>query len=247
MIEDGSGPALVLIPGLPGPWQYVVPTLEALSNRFRVLRLSLGPECTIEADVMRILAAIDKRRIDRAVICGISLGGLVALRFAALHPERTAALILASAPGPGATLRPHHRVYTRWPWLCGPLFVVETPFRLRHETQWTVARIKTLAAAVLRAPVSFAKIARRAQLVESTDIAADCRRVVSPTLVITGEQRLDDVVPVESTMNYVTSISGATHVVMEGTGHLGPITHAMEFAAIVHEYVRRVAPRADVA
>jgi len=247
MIEQGSGPPLVLVPGLPGPWQYVAPAVQALSNRFRVLTLSLGPECTIEADVTRILAALDERQIDRAVICGISLGGLVALRFAAEHPDRTAALIVASAPGPGATLRPHHRVYTRWPWLCGPLFVLETPFRLRHETHWTPARIKMLAAAILRAPVSFTKMARRATLVESTDIAADCRRVVSPTLVMTGEERLDDVVPVKSTINYMTSISGATHIVMHGAGHLGPITHAMEFAAIVHEYVRRVAPRADVA
>lgn len=247
MIEHGNGPPLVLVPGLPGPWEFVAPAVQTLSTRFRVLTLSLGPECTIDADVARIVEALNERQIDRAVICGISLGGLVALRFAALHPERTAALVLASAPGPGATLRPHHRVYTRWPWLCGPLFVLETPFRLRHETQWTVAHIKTLAVAIVRAPVSFAKIARRAKLIESTDIAADARRVTAPTLVITGEQGLDDVVPVESTMKYVSAISGAAHVVMRGAGHLGPITHAIEFAAIVHDYVRRVAPRADVA
>ena len=247
MTDHGSGPPLVLVPGLPGPWQYVAPAVHALAAHFHVLTSSLGRECTIEADVDRILDALDERQIPRAVICGISLGGLVALRFAAMHPERTTALVLASAPGPGATLRPHHRFYTRWPWLCGPLFVAETPFRLRHETQWTVTRITTLAAALVCAPVSFAKIARRATLIESTDIAADCKRIVSPTLVVTGERRLDLVVPVESTIGYVAAISGAAYAVMSGTGHLGPITRAVEFANLVRDFVRRADPRADVA
>lgn len=247
VVERGSGPALILVPGLPGPWQYVAPAVHALSTHFRVLATSLGRECAIEADVDRILNALNERQIARAVVCGISLGGLVALRFAAEHPERTAALVLASSPGPGATLRPHHRFYARWPWLCGPLFVLETPFRLRHEAQWTLARVKTLLAALVGAPVSFAKIARRATLIESTDIAADCRRVVSPTLVMTGEQRLDLVVPVESTLRYVSSISGATHVMMAATGHLGPVTHAVQFAGIVRDFARRAVPRADVA
>jgi len=247
MIERGSGPPLVLVPGLPGPWHYVAPAVHELSSHFRVLALSLGRECTIEADVDRILEAMNSRSIDRAVICGISLGGLVALRFAVEHPERTAALVLASAPGPGATLRPRHRFYTRWPWLCGPLFVLETPFNLRHETQWTLTRIKTIVAALLFAPVSFSKIARRAKLIESTDISADCRRVVSPTLVVTGERGLDHVVPVESTMGYLAAIPGAAHVVIPGTGHLGPVTHAAEFAGVVHDFIRRANPRADVA
>jgi len=247
MIEHGNGSPLVLVPGLPGPWQYVAPALDALSAHFRVLTSSLGPECTIEADVSRILDALNARQIERAAICGVSLGGLVALRFAALHPERTAALVLASAPGPGATLVPHHRFYTRWPWVCGPLFILETPFRLRRETQWKPTRIKTLVTALFFAPVSFAKIARRAKLIESTDIGADCRRIVSPTLVITGEEKLDLVVPVESTVRYVTAIPGATHVVMTGTGHLGPITHAVEFAGLVRDFVRRATSCADVA
>src|SRR5215831_4423640 len=238
MIEHGTGRSLVLIPGLPGPWQYAAPALHALSARFRVLMLSLGRECTIDADVARILKGLNERHLERAVICGISLGGLVALRFAASYPQRTAALVLVSTPGPGATLRPHHRFYTRWPSLCGPLFVLETPFRLCRETSWL--RIATLAAAALRAPVSFRKIARRAQLIESTDIDADCRRVVSPTLVVTGERHLDNVVPIESTMEFLHAIHGASHIVLKGTGHVGSITQSKAFAESVATFVERV-------
>jgi pimeloyl-ACP methyl ester carboxylesterase len=245
VIELGSGPTLVLVAGLPGPWQYVAPAVYAPSAHFRVLASSLGPECVIDADVDRILNALNERRIARATICGISLGGLVALRFAAVHPERTTALVLASAPGPGATLRPRHRFYARWPWLCWPLFILETPFLLRDDIGWTL--LNTFARALISAPVSFLKIAKRARLIESTDIAADCTRIVSPTLVITGEPALDHVVPVESTVRYVAAIPGATRAVINGTGHLGQVTQAPEFAGIVRAFVQRVSPPADVA
>jgi len=238
MIEQGHGPALVLVPGLPGPWSYVAPAVRALSAHFRVLTMSLGPECTIASDVARIVAALDERRVDRAVVCGISFGGLIALRFAADHPERVSALVLASAPGPGFRLRPRHRFYARWPRIFGPLFLLETPFHLRHDLHLSLVR------AAATAPVSFAKIAQRAQLLESTDIAADCTRVTAPTLVVTGEARFDHVVPVESTREYLRAIPGSRHETLEGTGHLGSIAHAPEFAGVVTAFVGRGAPQA---
>jgi pimeloyl-ACP methyl ester carboxylesterase len=233
MVEHGSGPAFVVIPGLPGPWKFVAPAVHALSAGFRVLTMSLGPECTIESDVTRMVASLDERRIDRAIICGISLGGLVALRFAATHPERTSALVLVSAPGPGMRLRPHHRLYTRWPHIFGPLFLIETSFRLWRELHWSQVK------AALTTRLSFSKIAARARLIESTDIAADCTRVVAPTLVVTGEARFDHIVPVESTMKYLQAIPGSQHAVLQGTGHLGAVTHAAEFAAVIRDFVER--------
>jgi len=227
VFEHGHGAPIVMIPGLPGPWRFIAPAVHAVAAHYRVLTLSLGPECTLDDDVERIRRALDERKIDRAIICGISLGGLHALRFAATYPARTSALILVSTPGPGAELRPRHRLYARWPRLFGPLFLLETPFQLRHEWRWSL--LKTL----LGRPVSFVKMARRALLIESTDIAADCAKVTSPTFVVTGEQAFDHVVPVESSLNLLKAIPGAHHVELKGTGHLGSITHAQDFARIV--------------
>jgi pimeloyl-ACP methyl ester carboxylesterase len=250
--ELGKGPPLVLIPGIPGPWEYVRPAVEALAASFRVLTFSLGPDCLIESDVVRICRSLDERRIDQAIVCGISFGGLVALRFAAEHPGLTRALVLASVPGPGTTLKPRHRLYTQWPYLFGPLFVVETPFRLRHEVaralparshRWSFARSQLRA--FLTAGVSLRKIARRACLMEQLDIAADCGRVVAPTLVLTGDPALDWVVPVDSTMGFVPLIRGARHVVLEGTGHLGTITRPAAFAATVRRFVDDLRSQTD--
>jgi pimeloyl-ACP methyl ester carboxylesterase len=234
MVEHGSGRALVVVPGLPGSWKFVAPAVHALSASFHVLAMSLGPECDLDVEAGLIAAALDERHIDRAIICGISFGGLIAARFAATHPERTAALVLVSAPGPGARLRPHHRLYLRWPWLLGPLFMLETPFRLWRELH------RSQITALLTSRLSFASMARRARLIESTDIAADCTRIAAPTLVVTGEPRFDCVVPVESTLEYLRAIPGSQHVTIKGTGHLGSITRAARFAEIVQAFVGRL-------
>src|SRR5581483_10853282 len=84
-------------------------------------------------DVHAIARAMDEAAVERAVICGVSFGGAVALKFAARQPERTIALVLASTPAPGWHLKKRHVVYTRLPWLFGPLFLAETPLRMRAE------------------------------------------------------------------------------------------------------------------
>jgi 3-oxoadipate enol-lactonase len=243
MVEHGHGPALVVVPGLPGPWKFVAPAVHALVAHFHVLAMSLGPECDLDVEAQRIAAALDERHIDRAVVCGISFGGLIAARFAATYPARTSALVLVSTPGPGARLRAHHRWYLRWPLLLGPLFMLETPFRLWRELHWSQIT------AVLSSRISLSSMARRARLIESTDITADCRRIAAPTLVVTGESRLDAVVPVDNTLEYLRAIPGSQHAVMKGTGHLGAITHAREFASLINVFVGRAfqARRPDVA
>jgi pimeloyl-ACP methyl ester carboxylesterase len=242
--ELGSGPPLVLVPGIPGPWEYVRRTVEALAASYRVLTFSLGPECSIESDVARIGEVLDDRRLDQAIVCGISYGGLIALRFAATHPAHTRALVLASAPGPGTRLRPSHRIYTQWPYVFGPLFLAETPFRFSRELEralplrsdrWSFHWSQL--EAFLTAGVSLPKIARRARVMEALDITADCRRVAAPTLIVTGEPALDWVVPVNKTTEYLRLIRGARHVVLEGTGHLGAITQPAAFTAAVTRFL----------
>ena len=237
MIELGHGAPIVIIPGLPGPWRFIAPAVRAVSAYYRVLTMSLGPECTLDSDVERIRKALDERGIDRAFICGISLGGLVALRFAATYPGRTHALILTSTPGPGMRLKPRYRLYARWPWLLGWLLLFETPYQLRDELGWPVLKL------LWGPPVSLARIARRARLIESTDIAADCAKVMAPTLVLTGERAFDHVVPIDRSLEYLKAIPASGHVTMRETGHLGTITRPELFRAILQGYIEATLER----
>jgi pimeloyl-ACP methyl ester carboxylesterase len=91
--------------------------------------------------------------------------------------------------------------------------------------------------AFLAAGVSLRQIARRADLMEGLDVAGDAGRVISPTLVVTGDPSLDWVVPVSDSMGFMRVIRGARHVVLENTGHLGTLTRPAVFAAAVRGFV----------
>jgi len=245
---------LVLVPGIQGRWEYLRPAVDALASSFRVLTfplcgerasgLRLDPVRGFDDYAEQIQRVLDDRAIDRATVCGVSFGGLAALRFAAARPDRTMALILASTPGPFFHLRARHAIYARLPWLFGPLFLAEAPGRLRREIaaalpdardrrRFVLWQLRTL----LSAPISVTRMAARARLLSRIDASADCSRVAAPTLVVTGEPRLDYVVPVDGTSRYLECIAGARAVVIEGTGHLGTITKPRVFAELVARFV----------
>ena len=256
IVDRGSGTPLVLIPGLQGRWEYMRGTVNALAASFRVLTFSLsaGRKSDGSSDrthglddyASQVAAALDAKAIDRAVVCGVSFGGLVALRFAAAQPARVMALILASTPAPGWHVRRRHEVYARAPWIFGPLFLIETPLRLREEVltalpertrRWRFALRQ--AATLVRAPLSLRRMGERGRMLSALDLAGDCARVSAPTLVVTGEQSLDHVVPTSGASEYVRLIAGACGAVLDRTGHIGSMTRPDEFAALVREFVMR--------
>jgi 3-oxoadipate enol-lactonase len=261
IVERGRGEPLVFVPGIQGRWEYQRAAVEALAGAFRVITFSLGDESAAATEgsnggldrlVDQVARALDRAGVARAVICGVSFGGIVALRFAARHPERTTALVLVSTPGPGWRLRPRHEVYARRPRLYGPLFILETPFRLRREIAIAIpARIDRLRFALrqlstlARAPLSLSRMAARARLIgengPANGRADECAAVTAPTLIIHGDPRLDHVVDAEGTAEYGRLIRGATITMIDGTGHLGSVTRPAVFADAVRRFVATAA------
>ena len=253
IVDRGEGPAIVLVPGMQGRWEYLQPTVEALAARHRVITFSLCDEAPafrfqegLDDFTAQIEAALNGRGIAKAVICGVSLGGLIALRFAARRPERTAALVLVSAPGPGWHLRRTHRYYARVPRLLGSLFFIGVPARLRAEIltaipDWRArwAFLRTLATTLMRAPVSPIRMAARARLIDGVDNAAECARIDVPTLVMTGDPTLDHVVPADGSNQYGQLIRGAESLVLERTGHLGCVTRPKAFADLIDGFLKK--------
>jgi pimeloyl-ACP methyl ester carboxylesterase len=252
IIERGAGTPIVLVPGLPGRWEYFTPAIDALARSFRVITFSLcgelgGPRFEpiqgIDNFRDQITAALDSRGLERAIVCGVSFGGLAALRFAAEQPERTAALVLVSTPGPGWHLSRRHRLYARLPWVFAPAFFAETPRRLRREIARAIpgrlARLRFAAwqlKTVVRAPVMLGRMAKRAELIATVDFALEASRVSVPTLVVSGDPGLDHIVAPHTTSAYGQLIPGARGVTLERTGHLGCVTRPDRFAALVNEF-----------
>src|ERR1041385_2012383 len=134
IVDVGSGSPIVLIPGIQGRWEWMTPAVDALATRARVITFSLAdeptcdgvfdPESGFDCYVRQIQDALDATGVQRAAICGVSYGGLIAATFAARYPDRVSALILVSAIPP--TWRPDERVrfYLRAPTLMTPLFMI---------------------------------------------------------------------------------------------------------------------------
>src|SRR5437867_2329946 len=110
LIDVGSGPPVVVIPGVQGRWETMKPGIDALAERCRVITFSLCDEpCSDSAFderagfgcyVEQVREVLDRCRLDAAAVCGVSYGGLIAAAFAARYPDRVTALVLASALPP---------------------------------------------------------------------------------------------------------------------------------------------------
>jgi pimeloyl-ACP methyl ester carboxylesterase len=254
MFDQGCGPPLIVVPGIQGRWEWMAPALRELQKECRTVSYSLCGDLGSEQRFDRALgfdnyicqldAVFERTGLERAAICGVSYGGFVALRYAALRPDRVSSLILVSAPAPGWVPDERQQQYVARPWRSAPVFVLSAPLRLWPEIRaaydtWPERLLFTLrhAAQVLAAPIMPPVMAARITLQQAVDFAPDCAAVKAPTLVVTGEDRLDRVVPVEVTRRYEALIPGARHARIERSGHIGMLTRPARFAGIVTGFV----------
>jgi pimeloyl-ACP methyl ester carboxylesterase len=255
IVDVGSGPPLVLIPGIQGRWEWMRPAVDALSARCRVITFSLidepssGGRCEgdegFDCYVRQVADVMTELRLERAAVCGVSFGGVVAAAFAARHPGRTSALVLVSAIPPGWRPDARARFFLRAPRLLSPLFMLAS-LRLVREI---VAAREGLAAGlataarhgitVLTHMFSPSRMAGRVMKLEAAQLGRRVSRIDVPTLVITGEDTLERVVAPAATRQYLSICPHAEAATLKRTGHLGLITRADEFARIVTSFVER--------
>jgi pimeloyl-ACP methyl ester carboxylesterase len=254
MFVRGEGPGLVVIPGLQGRWEWMRPALMELSKHCRTVSYSLcgdigsrmrrDPALGLENDTRQLERVMDRAGLDRAVVCGISYGGFVALHFAAAHPERVTKLILSNSPAPGWTPNAQQAGWLRRPWLSAPIFLLTAPTRVWPEMTAAFPNLRDRIAfglrqglRVLAAPMVPGLMASRINAVRDVDFYEDCRRITMPTLVLSGDAALDRVVPVANTRTYASLIAGARYVTMERTGHMGSLMQPELFAKLVADFV----------
>jgi 2-hydroxy-6-oxonona-2,4-dienedioate hydrolase len=113
VLQAGAGEPLVLMPGTGGHLEAYAHNIGPLSEHFRVIAYDYpGHGYTTHATsdlelpdyVEHLVGLLDVLGVPRAHLSGESLGGWVALKFAAAHPDRTARLVL-NTPG-GTMARP---------------------------------------------------------------------------------------------------------------------------------------------
>lgn len=178
-------------------------------------------------------AALDALGVHKAHICGLSLGGVVAIAMHAAGPDRCASLILADtfAVHPqgqaifdrsvGASKDMRAVAESR----IGALLVSEDP-AIRTEVIDAMARIH---------PEAYRIGARAVWLADQRE-RAEAIRV--PTLVIVGDQ--DEITPPSLSDELVGLIPGSGLAVIQGASHLANLDRPEEFNAAIDDFLTTV-------
>jgi 3-oxoadipate enol-lactonase len=181
-----------------------------------------------------VLAAMDALEIERAHVCGLSLGGVIAIAMHHAAPRRCASLILADtfAVHPdgvaiyersiAASEQMSELAAARTPVLLAPGASED----LHQEVRETMAGID---------PEAFRIGAEAVWLADQSDRVA---LIEVPTLVLVGEQ--DRVTSPELSQALADAIAGAEYLVLAGAGHLANIERPGDFNAAVESFLERV-------
>jgi pimeloyl-ACP methyl ester carboxylesterase len=272
----GDGPVMLLVHGLGGAhlnWMAIAPQMAA---HHRVYALDLpgfgrsplaGRRSTIAANVDLLTRAITRLSRGPVVLMGNSMGGLLSIGAAALHPSLIDALVLVdpAVPAPGSGLRPRldqvSRTFIatafmpRWGAkrlsravaVLGPESLVRETMRLvsgdptRIEPTVIDAHIALEAERLAESSWHESFYAATRSLVAALALKRKVLRwvqeVVAPTLLLQGDR--DRLVPVASARNIASLRPDWEYHEFAGAGHVPMLEVPGEFVAVVNDWLTR--------
>ena len=226
----GEGEPLLLIPGLGATcrvWDTIVPhlaehfSLVLVDNRDIGLSKGRRRVRTLADYSTDLVELLDLLRIDRAHVLGLSLGGIIAQRFAVDHAARVERLVLVSCTDRfspyllrmtallGHSLRRFPRpVFHQTMETLGtaPLYLDENVEAIDRMTREKVDH-----------PVPAMAMGNQLRALLRSEMAPEDYRIVSATLVLSGEH--DCLIPSCYARMMADKIPGSRFVLLRGAGH----------------------------
>jgi 2-hydroxy-6-oxonona-2,4-dienedioate hydrolase len=144
VLQAGAGKPLVLMHGTGGHLETYTHNLAALAQRYRVIAYDFPghgysthakADLELDAYIEHLHGLLDALKLEQVHLEGESLGGWVAVKYAARHPERVESLIL-NTPG-GTMARPE--VMERIRALSQEAADDPSPQRIRARLEWLMA------------------------------------------------------------------------------------------------------------
>ena len=246
---QGSGPDIILLHGWGlhgGVWE---DTAVQLAKDFRVTCIDLPghgrsaavPEpYTLKTLAERLVPVVPQQ----AIWLGWSLGGMLAMQFAALHPEHVTKLILvASTP----------RFTRSADWSHGVSSEVLEQFaqELEHDAEKTIRRFLALQLrGSERAQASLAALHHAVfrhglpataalrgglNILRDADLRAHLARITSPALVIAGER--DPLIPLQASAYLAANLPNGQMFTLPKSGHAPFVSHPAEFLRALNNFL----------
>jgi len=247
--SQGCGEALVLLHGFAMHSGLFAPILPALARRHRVHLVDLpghGRSPPIAPFDLPSLANAVDAAIDapKVTLVGWSLGGQIALQWAAMRPDRVTRLVLVATT-------PSFVVRDDWPHAMTSDMLSRFGDELRASHRLTLSRFLALqmhgsdegraTLAMLRQRLfergepSRAALDAALEVLRRTDLRPLLSSITVPTLAIGGER--DALVPIAATRALAAALPNATHVKIEGAAHAPFLSHRRQFEDAVLPFV----------
>jgi 3-oxoadipate enol-lactonase len=223
-----------------------LPQVEALVDDFRIVlvdtrghgnsTLSSEP-FTLERLAGDLLAAATGAGADRFHLCGLSMGGMIALWAAINQPERLRSIVVANTAA---------RIGTQQSWgeraaairSAGMRSISEaakrrffSPDLLYRHPEWFEETIATLESCD---PIAYIACC---EMLGRTDLTTDVAAIHLPTLIIAGD--LDPTASVDQARWLHEQIAGSELEVLKGAAHLSSLDRAEDFTAALRRFVER--------
>lgn len=195
-----------------------------------------GDVMTMKAAAARCLGELDAAGVDRAVVCGLSLGGYVALELWREARGRIVGLVLANtkaeADSPEAVTK-RNELAERL--LREGNVLAENPPPLLSDgaSQELRERVGRMIADQPAASIAAAALGMAAR----PDSSGDLPGIDVPTLVITSDA--DALIPADVSAPMAERIPGADLATIAGAGHLTNLESPEEFDRLLEAHLRR--------
>ena len=245
--RTGSGPALVCHPGGPGFSSLYLGDLAGLGNELELVLLDPrgtgGSDPASGYQIADYASDLEELReqlgLDRMLLLGHSHGGVVAIEYAAQHPERVERLVLASTLArfgaeQNAAMEAAIAARAGEPWYDDAVAALKTELEGNFETGRELmdltlrmmpfyfasygdeerAYIESLAGDELC--VDSLRLWEK-EIFEHFDLRLRLPELTMPTLVITGSE---DFITGPRAAEDLATIPGAETVVLDGSGHM---------------------------
>lgn len=226
----GAGPPLVLLHGIGSRGVSWLPVAEGLRQQFHLYAFDLRGHGASDQPEQGYLVgdyagdltfALDVLELERPLVLGHSLGSLVALHWAAAHPDRAPKLALEDPPlqtEPGVL-----ELFDGWQALNALSPAAAAAWFHDEHPEWSDEECRRRAESIAGAhPAVFAELRAEA----ATNLAsgqvqrlADLEAIRAPTLVLRGEPELGSMTREADVASLQQIMPNVTGQVIPGAGH----------------------------